>query len=123
MTLEIRPLSDALGAEVIGLDLSKPVAKDEAAALKQAFLAHQLLCLRSKPLSAQAFRDVARIFGTPHAETTRAHWVDGVPEISLLDSTSDDRTSFHQSPYGVHHIEPSSTSSRTAVMWPATFKA
>jgi taurine dioxygenase len=87
MALEIRPLSDALGAEVIGLDLSKPLDAAEVEELRAAFLTHHLLCLRGKPLSAQDFCDVARIFGTPHAETTRKHWVDGVPEISRLVST------------------------------------
>lgn len=87
MTLDIRPLSDALGAEVIGLDLSKPLSDEQVAEVRQAFLDHHLLCFRGKPLPARAFREVARMFGTPHAETTRAHWVDGVPEISRLDST------------------------------------
>ena len=87
MTLDIRPLTDALGAEVLGCDFSRPLETGDVDELKRAFLTHHLLCLRGKPLSAQAFRDVARYFGPPHAETTRKHWVDSVPEISRLVST------------------------------------
>ena len=55
MTLAIRPLSEALGAEVAGLDLARPLAEDEAAAVREAFLAHHLLCFRSRPLAAADF--------------------------------------------------------------------
>jgi len=87
MTFEIRPLSDALGAELLGCDFSQPLAVSEVEELNRAFLTYHLLCLRGEPLTAQAFCEVARYFGTPHAETTRKHWVDGVPEISKLVST------------------------------------
>ena len=51
MALEIRPLSDALGAEVVGLDLTKPLCEGDAAAVKEAFLDRHLLCFRTEPLS------------------------------------------------------------------------
>ncbi len=87
MTLEIRPLGDALGAEVVGADLSKPLNADDVAQINSAFLTHHLLCLRSTPLSPQEFYDVACYFGEPDTEITRSHWVEERPEISRLDST------------------------------------
>ena len=87
MTLEIRPLSAALGAEALGLDLSKPPEAGETRELRRAFLDRHLLCLRGAPLSPRAFRELARRFGEPATEVTRSHWVDGAPEISRLDST------------------------------------
>jgi alpha-ketoglutarate-dependent taurine dioxygenase len=61
--LEVRPLHPALGAEVIGLDLARPVGEAEAAALREAYRRHHLLLVRgAAPTTAQqtAF---AGIFG------------------------------------------------------------
>ncbi len=87
MTLEIRPLSDALGAEVLGVDLSKPLDSATVGEIEAAFLDRHLICLRGEPLPPRAFYDLARCFGEPDTEVTRKHWVDGVPEISRLDSS------------------------------------
>ena len=87
MTVEIRPLSDALGAEVTGTDLSPPLDAGEVDEIRSAFLEYHLLCLRCAPLSAQAFYDLASYFGEPDTEVTRKHWVEGVPEVSRLDSS------------------------------------
>ena len=87
MTLEIRPLSDALGAEVLGGDFTKPLENVEIGELNGAFLQHHLLCLRGDRLSPAEFYRVASYFGTPFTETTRKNWVGDVPEISRLEST------------------------------------
>ncbi len=54
MTIEIRPLCDALGAEVIGADLTRPLRDDEIKAVDDAFLKHHLLCFRTEPLDPAA---------------------------------------------------------------------
>ncbi len=41
MTVEINVLSEALGAEVVGLDLSSPIPKSHVAAIQRAFLDHR----------------------------------------------------------------------------------
>ena len=87
MSIEIRPLSAALGAEVVGADFSEPLEAGTVAEIKRAFLDRHLLCLRGAPLAPRAFREVARCFGEPWAEVTRSHWVEDAPEISRLDST------------------------------------
>ena len=53
MTFEYHPLSDALGAEVVGVDFTKPLRTDDINELQNAFLKHHLLCLRGDPLSAK----------------------------------------------------------------------
>ena len=87
MIFEFHPLSAALGAEVVGVDFTKPLRTDDVNELQNAFLKHHLLCLRGDPLSAKEFFQVANYFGTPSSETTREQWVDEVPEISRLEST------------------------------------
>jgi len=87
VSLEINALSDALGAEVIGLDLTLPAKKSDIAAIRSAFLEYHLLCIRGNPLDAQNFARVARYFGEPQAQLKRDQRVEGLPEVSILEST------------------------------------
>ena len=66
-SFEIRPLSDALGAEIAGLDVTQPVDADTAAALRAAWREHILLLFRAPDLTqdqqlrfAQAFGEIGR---------------------------------------------------------------
>jgi len=87
IALEINALSDALGAEVVGLDLTRPADKSDVAAIKSAFLEYHLLCIRGNQLESDAFSRVARYFGEPQAQLKRDQRVDGLPEVSILEST------------------------------------
>jgi len=85
--LTVKPLSKALGAEIIGGDYSKPLNEKNINFLKNNFLKYHLLCLRSKKLNAKELYKVANYFGQPFTEVTRNHWDKEVPEISILEST------------------------------------
>lgn len=87
MPLEINPLDAALGAEVTGLDLSQAMSQAEVDAIQSAFLEHQLLCIRSTPLSPQDFSALSWHFGEPQLQLIRKSRHGDVPEISVLDST------------------------------------
>jgi taurine dioxygenase len=87
MAVQIKPLCDALGAEVIGLDLSQPLMGEDGTAVQDAFLEHHLLCFRGEPLSPADFAAVARRFGEPQVQLLRNQRHDAVPEVSILDST------------------------------------
>jgi taurine dioxygenase len=87
MNMQINILSDALGAEVVGLELSRPADPSDIADIKSAFLEHQLLCIRGKQLDSSDFARVARYFGEPQAQLKRDQRVEGLPEVSILDST------------------------------------
>jgi taurine dioxygenase len=87
MNMQINILSDALGAEVVGLELSRPADPTDIADIKSAFLEHQLLCIRGKQLDSSDFARVARYFGEPQAQLKRDQRVEGLPEVSILDST------------------------------------
>ena len=43
-TIDIRPLAGALGAEVFGVNLSKPLHDDLFAAVHETFLRYHVLC-------------------------------------------------------------------------------
>ena len=87
MTLHIRPLSDALGAEVAGVDWTRPVSDTTVAAIKDAFLTYHLVCLRSEPLTPAAFAQVSRYFGEPQVQLLRNMRVEEAPEVSVFNST------------------------------------
>lgn len=85
--LEIRPLSDALGADVSGLDLTRPLDDETKKNIQDAFLKHHLLCFRSQPLEAAEFARVAGYFGTPQLQLIRKKRHGATPAVSILEST------------------------------------
>ncbi|HYF19971.1 MAG TPA: TauD/TfdA family dioxygenase [Ramlibacter sp.] len=86
MEFQVKPLASALGAEVIGVDMSRPIDSDTQARLRQAWLDHLVLLFRDQHLSAQDLIDFSRRFATPHThenyETELRH--PEHPEILLV---------------------------------------
>ena len=62
---EVRRLSPHIGGEVTGLDLSLPLAPETFAALRTAWLEHQVLVFRDQKLTDDDQVRFARYFGTP----------------------------------------------------------
>ncbi len=63
MALEFRPLSPALGAQVIGLDPKRPYDDATAAALREAFLKYHLLLVRGQEISEEDEVRFSELFG------------------------------------------------------------
>jgi taurine dioxygenase len=63
MGLDLRLLSDALGAEVRGVDLSRRQPPDIVAALKRAWLDHLILLFRGQELTQDQLVDATACFG------------------------------------------------------------
>ena len=76
----VRPLTSALGAEIEGVDLSRPLDNETAEAVHRAFLDHQVIFLRDQDITPDQHKDFARRFGPlnihPYIEA-----LDGHPEI------------------------------------------
>ncbi len=85
--MQIAPLSDALGAEVIDLDVSRELDADVVDTLRRAFHEHHLLCIRSQPLNPLEFARIGRYFGTPQLQLLRQQRTDEAAEVSVLEST------------------------------------
>lgn len=85
--LKIRSLNDVLGAKVVGLDFSQGLDAHDVVALQNAFLEYHLLCLRSEPLTPEAFVALSRYFGEPKLHVLRNRRHDEVPEVAVMDST------------------------------------
>lgn len=63
MSLQMRPLSHALGAEVMGLDLRRPLDEHTFGEIHRAFLDHGVLLFRNQPLTTEEHIAFSRGFG------------------------------------------------------------
>lgn len=64
---QLRGLSGALGAEIHGLDLSRPISCDQQDALLAAFHRYGVLCIRDQKLTHDSQIALAKVFGEPDA--------------------------------------------------------
>ena len=81
MTIDIRPLSDALGAEISGVDLSADIAEETFAEIRQAWLDHCLLLFRGVDWTAEQQIAFTRRFGPLHIMTPLQYNLPDHPEI------------------------------------------
>jgi len=63
MTLKLRRLSNALGAEVCEIDLTKPMTESTFGEIHRAFLDHGILLLRGQNISREQHIEFSRRFG------------------------------------------------------------
>ena len=63
--VEVRPLSPALGAEVVGIDARDPLDPDRAAQLRQLYDEYHLLLFRDQHLDAEHQERFVSTFGPP----------------------------------------------------------
>ena len=87
--LEIRPLCRAFGAEIIGVDLSRPVDDDLCARIYAAFLERQLLLFRDQDLPPASQVALGRRFGEVQVHVMNQYHADGFPELYFLSNLDD----------------------------------
>jgi taurine dioxygenase len=82
---EVRPVGNALGAEVLGVDLGTAGPK-ELEAIREALLAYQVVFFRDQhTLTPTAHRAMAEYFGPLQQHPAYPH-VEGHPEITVLEN-------------------------------------
>ena len=79
--LEVTPLAPAVGAEVRGIDLSRPLAPSMLARLREIWLAAGVLVLPDQHLTSEAFLALARALGEV-SEYPFLRGLAGFPEIT-----------------------------------------
>lgn len=89
MSLDITPLSSALGAQISGVDLSRDLTAEQRNAIEQALLAHQVLFFREQPITPQQQVRFAAQFGDLHVHPIYPN-VPEQPEIMVLDTALTD---------------------------------
>lgn len=80
MTLEVRPIAGALGAELSGVDLSKELSDATVAEIRRAWLEHLVVFFRDQDLPPARFLAFAKRFGQP-IEYPFVKGLDEFPEI------------------------------------------
>jgi len=89
MSLDIIPLSSALGAQISGVDLSRDLNTEQRDAIEQALLKYQVLFFREQPVTPQQQTRFAAQFGDLHVHPIYPN-VPEQPEIMVLDTALTD---------------------------------
>ena len=63
MNIEFRPLSDALGAEVIGINVADDHSDETIAEIRKGWLSHKILLVRGQELTVERQKAFALRFG------------------------------------------------------------
>ena len=79
--LDVRPLSGALGAEILGIDLAHDFGDETVAAIRAAWLEHLVIFFRQQTLSPAQFLKLASRFGEP-VEYPFVKGLEGFPQIT-----------------------------------------
>lgn len=87
--LQIRPFKAPLGAEVVGLDLSRPLAADEFDRIHRAHLDHHLLVFRDQDITPEQQIEFSRRFGRLQIHVLHQFQLKGHPEILVVSNVLD----------------------------------
>jgi taurine dioxygenase len=89
LPFQVRPLSPALGAELIGLDLNQPMNDDLFASVQDAWHRHLVIVFRDQHLTEDEQVRFAERFG-PISRSTRGHFLGQNPAIMLISNIRED---------------------------------
>ena len=89
--LNIKPLSGCIGAEIHGIDLTKPITHDLYIQLRQCLVEYEVIFFRDQAITPAQQHALASMFG-PLQSHPAYQTVEGFPEISILESTADKPT-------------------------------
>ncbi|MFI4935133.1 MAG: TauD/TfdA dioxygenase family protein [Caulobacterales bacterium] len=71
-TLSVEPLNPVIGAEIGGVDLSKPLTDERFADIRDALNAHHVLVFRDQHISREDHKRFGRLFGPLHVHPYHA---------------------------------------------------
>jgi len=81
MAYTITPLAERTGAEIRGLDLTRPIDPETRSALNRAFTDHHVLAIRDQQFTPPQFMAAAQVFGELFQHDKREMHVPGYPQI------------------------------------------
>lgn len=80
----LTPGGDALGARITGLDLARPLSREDFAFVLRAIAAHGVLCFPDQALDPAAQAAFSRRFGELEVHVSGAFQVPGQPAVMIL---------------------------------------
>ncbi|WGT62539.1 TauD/TfdA dioxygenase family protein [Variovorax paradoxus] len=81
---EVRPFNAPVGAEIIGLDISKPISAEDFKRIHQAHLDHHVLVFRRQRITPQEHIDFSRRFGPLEIHVLHQFHLKNHPEILIV---------------------------------------
>ena len=91
--IEVRPIAGALGAEIEGVDVSRPLKEEVAAEIRQAFLDHLVIFLSKQELTPPEQLAFAKQFGQP-MEYPLIKGLPECPEITAVTKLEHEKINF-----------------------------
>lgn len=79
--IDVRPSGAALGAEITGVDLSRPLSDTDFRTIEQAFNTHSVICLRDQHIGEEQFLAYCRRFGEVEINFLTHYGHPAYPEI------------------------------------------
>jgi taurine dioxygenase len=89
-TIEIEPVTPAIGAEVSGVDLARPLDRTTFEKIKTAWLEHLVLFFRDQVLTLDQQKAFGRMFGELHIHPS-APAPEGHPEILVIHADAESK--------------------------------
>jgi taurine dioxygenase len=89
----VTPIAPALGAEISGVDLSRPLPPEDLRLIRRAWLDHLVIFFRDQPLTPASFLTLAEAFGTP-VEYPMVKGIAGYPTITEVVKLEHERSNF-----------------------------
>ncbi len=89
--LEIKPMAGALGAEISGIDLCAALSDEDALRIRKLLNEYEVIFFRAQNISPERQRALALSFG-PLQTHPAYDTVEGFPEITILESSTDKPT-------------------------------
>ncbi|MDA0655993.1 MAG: TauD/TfdA family dioxygenase, partial [Proteobacteria bacterium] len=84
--MEIKLLSDVMGAEATGVDLSKALSDAEKSELNDALHKNIVLCIRDQKLDGPSFVAACRVFGDLMRQVNESLCDPALPELGMVTS-------------------------------------
>src|ERR1700712_529435 len=81
---EVRPFDAPVGAEIVGLDISKPINTHDFARIHRAHLDHHVVVFRNQDVSPEAHIDFSRRFGPLEIHVLHQFHLKNHPEILIV---------------------------------------
>ena len=91
--IDVRPYAGACGAEIFGVDISKPVDLEVIEEIKLAYLDHLVIFLRDQTIEPDGLKGFGKHFGSFHIHPFVGS-LEGHPEIMMVVKNPEDKYNF-----------------------------
>lgn len=98
--MKVKRLGAAAGAEITGVDISKPLSNAEFDALHQAFMDHCVVAIRGQDLSPEAQLAFTQRFGKPTGHVLEGFALPGYPNVLLISNKKKKEANGQEKPVG-----------------------